>query len=104
MPRLHLAQLTRQSGANGGSGASAREYPFLLVCLDLLRGRMALLLVLLNHEVGRELHHLVIERRVVLEDLGNRNLLEDRLPRALGLAGAAIDALVGMDIELIRKR
>src|SRR5262249_60161645 len=38
-----------------------------------------------------------------LEDIGDGDLLEDRLPGALGLAGAAVDALVGVDVELGRE-
>jgi hypothetical protein len=59
-------------------------------------------LVLPDLEVAHVLHDLVVERRVVLEDFGDRHLLEDRGPRALRLARPAVDALVGMDVELIR--
>jgi hypothetical protein len=45
----------------------------------------------------------VVQENIVLENFGNRWLLEDRLPWALRLAGAAIDALVRVDVELIRK-
>jgi len=45
--------------------------------------------------------HRVVERDVVLEDVGNSRLLENCLPRAFGLAGAAIDAFIGIDIELV---
>src|SRR5271169_5612561 len=41
----------------------------------------------------------VVERDVVLEDLGGRRLLEDRLPRAFGFARAAVDTLVGVNIQ-----
>src|SRR5262249_57734590 len=54
--------------------------------------------------VTHVLHDPVVERSVVLEHLGDGHLLEDRLPRALRLAGPAVDTLVGMDVELIRPR
>ena len=38
------------------------------------------------------------------EDGGHGGFLEDRLPRALGLARPAVDALVGVDVELVRER
>src|SRR5439155_249165 len=53
-------------------------------------------------DIAHVLHDFVVEGGVVLEHLGHRHLLEDRVPRALGLAGAAVDALVGVDVELIR--
>ncbi len=40
---------------------------------------------------------------VVLEDLGNSRLLENRFPGTLGLAGSAINAFVGIDVELVGK-
>src|SRR5207245_6188975 len=60
------------------------------------------LLVLGDLEVAHVRHDLVVEGLVVLEDVGHRDLLEDRLPRALRLARTAVDALVGVDVELIR--
>ena len=62
---------------------------------------MSLLLGLLAREVVGDVHHLVVQLRVVGEGGGHRDLLEDRLPGALRLAGAAVDALVGVDIELV---
>src|SRR5206468_11285352 len=73
-----------------------------LVRLYLLRRRVLDLVVLGDLEIAHVLHDLVIEGGVVLEHLGHRHLLEDRVPRALGLAGAAVDTLVGADVELIR--
>src|SRR5216117_2769928 len=81
-----------------------RPAPLLLVRLYLLRRRVLDLVVLGDLEIAHVLHDLVVERRVVLEHLGHRHLFEDRVPRALGLTGAAVDALVGVDVELIRPR
>ena len=81
---------------------SARPAPLRLVGRHLLRRGVLDLLGLRDLEVGGVLHHRVVERGVVLEDVGDGDLLEDRLPGALGLAGAAVDALVGMDVELVR--
>src|SRR5262249_34246120 len=58
--------------------------------------------VLSDLEVAHVLHDLVVERRIGLEDLGDGDLLEDRVPRTLRLAGAAVDALVGVNVELLR--
>src|SRR6188474_3455007 len=92
-------------GEAGSASADGplRPVPLLLIRFDLLRARLRVLLVLAHFELIRQLHHLVVQRRVILEHIGYRGLLEDRLPRTLGLARAAIDALVGMDIELIRE-
>ncbi len=47
----------------------------------------------------------VVERDVIFENLGHRRLFEDRLPRALGLARAAVDTLVGLNIySMLGKR
>src|SRR2546426_3245421 len=77
--------------------------PFDLVGRDLFGRRMlggdeSFDLELISHIDG-----LVVQIDIVLEDLGNRRLFENRLPRAFRLAGAAIDAFVGMDIEHVRK-
>src|SRR6267154_4181764 len=48
-----------------------------------------------------EIENRVVQRDVVLQDVGHRGLLENRLPWAFGLAGAAIDTFVGIDIELV---
>src|SRR5713101_224618 len=85
-----------------GSRALARPAPLLLVLDDLFRARVLDLLVRGDLEVAHVLHDLVVERRVVLEGLRHGYLLEDRLPGTLGLAGAAVDALVGVDVELVR--
>jgi hypothetical protein len=45
----------------------------------------------------------VVQSNIVLENFGNGWLLEDRLPRAVRLARAAIDALVRVDVELVRE-
>src|SRR5262249_24971969 len=86
----------------GSWPASPRPAPLLLVGLDLLGARVLDLLVLGDLEVAHVLHDLVVERRVVLERLGHGDLFEDRLPRALRLAGPAVDALVGVNVELVR--
>src|SRR6185295_17304324 len=49
------------------------------------------------------LHDLVVQRRVITEDFRHRLFLEDRFPRTSRFASAAVDALVGMDVELVRK-
>ena len=41
----------------------------------------------------------MIRRDVVLENVGNRRFLENRLPRTFRLTGAAIDAFLGLDVE-----
>src|SRR5438876_5986291 len=85
-----------------GNCTLTRPAPLLLVLDDLLGARVLDLLVRGNRKVAHVLHDLVVERRVVLERLGHGDLLEDRVPRALGLAGAAVDAFVGVDVELVR--
>src|SRR5713101_7217722 len=85
-----------------GAEALARPAPLLLVLDDLLRARVLDLLVRGDLEVAHVLHDLVVERRVVLEGLRHGYFLEDRLPGTLGFAGAAVDALVGVDVELVR--
>ena len=52
-------------------------------------------------ELFRLLDRGVLEGYIVLENFRNGWLFENRLPRALRLAGAAIDALVWVDVELI---
>src|ERR1051326_3232457 len=53
-------------------------------------------------EFAHVLHDRVVELGVLLERSGHGFLFVDRLPWALRLAGAAIDAFVGMNVELIR--
>ena len=64
---------------------------------------MFFLLKQCDFEVVVHLDRGVVQRNIVLEILRNGRLLEDRLPRALRLTRAAIDAFVRMDIELVRK-
>jgi hypothetical protein len=64
---------------------------------------MFLLLKQCDFELVMHLDGGVVQGNIVLENFGNRWLLEDRLPWALRLARAAIDALVRVDVELIRK-
>src|SRR5262249_18507528 len=78
--------------------------PLLLVLRDLLGGGVLGLHLLLDGELARLVDHGVVELRVLGEDVRHRDFLEDGLPWALGLAGAAVDALVGMDVELVRER
>ena len=54
-------------------------------------------------ELVSQFHGFVIEFDIVLENLRDGGLFEDRLPRAFGLASAAIDTFVGMDIEHVGK-
>jgi len=54
-------------------------------------------------ELVRHLDRGVVQGYVVLEDFRNGWLFENRLARALRLAGAAIDALVWVDVELVGK-
>src|SRR5581483_2028070 len=82
--------------------ASGLKPPLALVRGDLFGRRMLLLDEGLDLKLVAELQRGVVERDVVLENLGHRGFLEDRLPRAFGLAGAAIDALVGVDVEHVR--
>src|SRR5262249_11055793 len=82
---------------------SARVAPLRLVGGDLLGGRMLDLLLRHHLELARARDHRVVERRIVLEHLGNGDLLEDGLPGTLGLTRAAVDALVGVDVELVRE-
>src|SRR5262249_39572198 len=99
------ASRRRRTVSNDGppAGRSARPAPLHLVGCHLL-GRGVLDLLRLRHlELILLLHDGVVQRGVILEDVGDRDLLEDRLPGAFGLAGAAVDALVGMDVELVRE-
>src|SRR6185312_2452399 len=77
--------------------------PFDLVRRDLLRGRMLRLNEGLHLELIRHIDGFVIQFDVVLEHLWNRWFLKYRLPRTFRLASPAIDALVGMDVEHVRK-
>src|SRR5579863_4482817 len=77
--------------------------PLGLVRRDLFGRGMHGLLESLDLELIGQVERLVIESDVILEDVGNGRLLKDGLPGALGLAGAAIDAFVGIDIELVGK-
>src|SRR5262249_34157687 len=43
------------------------------------------------------------ERDVILEDIGHSLAFEDGLPRALGLADTAVDALLRVDVQLVRE-
>lgn len=52
-------------------------------------------------ELVRHLERGVIEGYIVLESFRNGRLFEDRLPRAFRLASTTIDALFGLDVELI---
>ena len=55
----------------------------------------------LHFELIFDLEHRVIERDIVLQNVGHCGLLEYSLPRALGLARTAVDAFVGIDIQLV---
>src|SRR5579885_2169942 len=79
------------------------EPPLLLVRRNLLARRMLLLLERLHLELFHPLQHRMVERDIVVEDFRNRGLLEDRLPGALRFARSAIDALIGVDVELVGK-
>src|SRR5579862_7240062 len=88
---------------NGGNQASAVgvDAPLFLVFGDLL-GRGVIDLLEWHHlELILDLQHGVVERDVVLQKVGNGRLLEDGLPGTFWLACAAIDAFVGIDIELV---
>jgi len=50
-------------------------------------------------ELVGQLQRGVVERDVVLENLGHGRLFEDRLPGAFRLARAAVDKLVGLNIQ-----
>src|SRR5208282_1217874 len=77
--------------------------PLHLVRRDLLGRGMLLLHEHLDLELVGQFERLVIERNIVLEDRGNRRFLEDRLPGTFRLARTAIDAFVGIYVELIGK-
>ena len=62
---------------------------------------MFLLLKQCDFELVMHLDGRVVQGNIVLENFRNRGLLKDRLPWALRLARAAIDALVRMDVELV---
>src|ERR1700730_4026909 len=75
------------------------ESPFTLVFGHLVRGRMFRLCECLHLELVGQFQRSVVERYIVLENLGSRRLLEDRLPRAFRLARSAVDTFVGVNIE-----
>src|SRR5215468_6611177 len=81
-----------------------RPPPLTLVLFDFLGGGLGFLLVLAHFEVAHLRHDLVVQRGIVLENVRYSGFLEDGLPRALRLASAAIDAFVGMNIQLVRER
>jgi hypothetical protein len=61
------------------------------------------------HDVGNregvlEFENLGVESGVRFEYGGNLLIFENGFPRTLGLADAAVDALFGVDVELIRER
>src|SRR5208282_989457 len=98
------ARRLRRCEINSGRKSGVRiNSPLLFVLRDLFRGGMLRLNEGLHLELIHDVHHSVVQVDIVFEQLGHRRLLEDRLPRALGLARAAIDAFVGMDVELIGK-
>jgi hypothetical protein len=77
--------------------------PLQLVRRDLF-GRWMLFLLKERHlELIRYLERGVVEGYIVFENFWNGWLFENRLPWALGLAGAAIDALLWLDVELVGK-
>jgi hypothetical protein len=53
----------------------------------------------LDLELVDKLQRFVIQLDIVLENVGNRRLLENRLPGSFRFAGAAIDAFLGVDVE-----
>ena len=77
--------------------------PFHFVRRDLLRTRMLLLLKQSDPELPMLLDGSVVEGDIVLENLGHSWFLVNCLPGTLGLACAAIDALVRVDVELVGK-
>src|SRR5690606_39740599 len=85
---------TRPRRERCGAQALAAVAPLLLVLCHLLRGRLRLLGDLGNRELILELGDLRVEVDGRLERLGHLLVLEDRLPRALRLADAAVDALL----------
>src|ERR1700722_17678943 len=77
--------------------------PFGLVGRDLFRRRMLRLDESFDLELVRQINGLMVQGNVWVEDVGNGRLFENRLPWAFRLASAAIDAFVGIDIELVGK-
>src|SRR5260370_12514021 len=75
------------------------ESPLSLVFRNLVGGGMLRLGEGLYLELVGQLQGGVVERDVVFENLGHRRLFEDRLPGALGLARAAVDTLVRLNIQ-----
>src|SRR5208283_905949 len=73
--------------------------PFGLVGRDLIGRGMLRLDEGLDLELVGHVDGLVIQLDIVFEAVRDRRLFKDRLPRAVGLAGDAIDTFVGMDIE-----
>jgi hypothetical protein len=57
----------------------------------------------LDLELIGHINGLVVQRDIIFEYVRDRWFLEDCLPRAFRLAGATIDTLVGMNVELIRE-
>src|SRR5262245_36358572 len=94
---------TRAPTADRYSAPLSPVPPLGLVLFDRLRGRLRLFAYFGNAEgrfVGEDLR---VQCRVVLEGLRHLLVLEDRLPGALRLADAAVDALLGVDVELVRE-
>ena len=81
------------------SRSAFRPAPLDLIGRDLLRGRMFRGNEVLDLEVVDKLQRFVIQLDIVLENVGNRWLLENRLPGTFRLTGAAIDAFLGVDVE-----
>ncbi len=78
-----------------------RVAPLGFVLFDLLRARLGQFLDLRNRERVLISENLGVERRVVGKDRRHLLIFEDRLPRALRLAQAAVDSLFGIDIQLL---
>src|ERR687897_2024548 len=84
-------------------GPSVGAAPFVLVGGDVAGSRLGLVGVpghpepLLVFDDGR------VQSDVVVERWGHLGVAQWRLPRADGLARLAVDALVGVDVELVRE-
>src|SRR5262245_11240044 len=87
----------------GGAGPTGSPLPppLLLVRGDLLGTRLGFLLVRGHLELITRLEHLVVQLRIVGEHSRDGRLLEDRLPGAFGFTGAAVDAFVRVNVELL---
>src|ERR671910_2470142 len=100
----------RMSGAHwrdghgpGGIGPSVGPAPFVFVGGDVAGRRLRLVGVSRHPELVLPVDDGRVQTDVVVERCGHLGVAQGCLPGADGLARLAVDALVGVDVELVRE-